>query len=110
MLTEETKKKFERILSLNTHESIVLQQLLEKGSTTVRDLLPFMNYPCGPIRDLQSVFGIALVYDWETKEKPSFQLTVKNARKKLNIRDTDSQRFKECLKLTKFTTATATNL
>ena len=69
MLTEETKKKFERILSLNTHESIVLQQLLEKGSTTVRDLLPFMNYPCGPIRDLQSVFGIALVYDWETKEK-----------------------------------------
>ena len=69
MLTEETKKKFERILSLNTHESIVLQQLLEKGSTTVRDLLPFMNYPCGPIRNLQSVFGIALVYDGETKEK-----------------------------------------
>ena len=69
MLTEETKNKFERILSLNTHESIVLQQLLEKGSTTVRDLLPFMNYPCGPIRDLQSVFGIALVYDWEIIEK-----------------------------------------
>lgn len=69
MLIEERKKKFEHILSLNTHESIVLQQLLEKGSTTVRDLLPFMNYPCGPIRDLQNVFGIPLIYDWEIKEK-----------------------------------------
>ena len=69
MSTEDRKKKFEHILSLNTHESIVLQQLIENGSTTVRDLLPFMNYPCGPIRDLQSVFGVALVYDWETKEK-----------------------------------------
>lgn len=67
--TEAQRKRFQAILSLGTHESIVLSQLLEKGSTTVRDLLPFMNYPCGPIRDLQSVFGIALVYDWETKEK-----------------------------------------
>ena len=93
MLTEETKKKFERILSLNTHESIVLQQLLEKGSTTVRDLLPFMNYPCGAIC---KAFSESLLFmTGKPKKKPSFQLTEKNARKKLNIRDTDSQRFKE---------------
>lgn len=86
MATEDRKKKFEHILSLNTHESIVLQQLLEKGSTTVRDLLPFMNYPCGPIRDLQSVFGVALVYDWETKEKTIVAADGKEHTKKIKYK------------------------
>ena len=95
MSTEDRKKKFEHILSLNTHESIVLQQLLEKGSTTVRDLLPFMNYPCGPIRDLQSVFGVALVYTGKQKKKLLLQLTARNTQRKSNIKDTGSRRFKE---------------
>ena len=86
MSTEDRMKKFEHILSLNTHESIVLQQLLEKGSTTVRDLLPFMNYPCGPIRDLQSVFGVALVYDWETKEKTVVAADGKEFTKKIKYK------------------------
>lgn len=89
MLIEETKKKYEKyehILSLNTHESIVLRQLLEKGSTTVRDLLPFMNYPCGPIRDLQSVFGIALVWDWETKEKTVVSVDGKERTQKIKYK------------------------
>lgn len=68
-LPEDVRAKFEKVLSSNTQETIVLKFLLQRGSVTVRDLLPKMNYPCGPIRDLQSVFGIALVYDWETKEK-----------------------------------------
>ena len=69
MVSEEMKEKFEKIIKLNTHESIVLSAIVNNGSVTVRDLLPFMNYPCGPIRDLQNNFGIALVWDWETKEK-----------------------------------------
>lgn len=86
MSTEDRKKNFEHILSLNTHESIVLQQLIENGSTTVRDLLPFMNYPCGPIRDLQSVFGVALVYDWETKEKTVVAADGKERTKKIKYK------------------------
>lgn len=86
MSTEDRKKKFEHILSLNTHESIVLQQLIENGSTTVRDLLPFMNYPCGPIRDLQSVFGVTLVYDWETKEKTVVAADGKERTKKIKYK------------------------
>lgn len=71
--TEAQRKRFQAILSLGTHESIVLSQLLEKGSTTVRDLLPFINYPCGPIRDLQKTFGIPLIWKWEEKEKTIVQ-------------------------------------
>ena len=71
--TEAQRKRFQAILSLGTHESIVLSQLLEKGSTTVRDLLPFINYPCGPIRDLQKTFGFPLIWEWEEKEKTIVQ-------------------------------------
>lgn len=63
-------EKMKRVLEMNIHESIVLYKILENGSVTVRDLLPFMNYPCGPIRDLQERFGIPLVFEWEEKEKP----------------------------------------
>ena len=68
-LPEDIKAKFEKVLSSGTQETIVLQFLLQRGSVTVRDLLPKMNYPCGPIRDLQSIWGIALEYEWETSEK-----------------------------------------
>ncbi len=69
MFTKEIKNKIEYVLSLNIHESIILNQIIKNGSTTTRDLLPFMNYPCGPIRDLQKVFGIPLEWVYEIKEK-----------------------------------------
>lgn len=68
-LPEDVRAKFEKVLSSNTQETIVLKFLLQRGSVTVRDLLPKMNYPCGPIRDLQSIWGIALDYEWETAER-----------------------------------------
>ena len=68
-LPEDEKAKFEKVLKSDTQEKIVLKFLLEHGSVTVRDLLPKINYPCGPIRDLQETSGIALIWEWEEKSK-----------------------------------------
>jgi len=58
------KKKIEIVLQKeNTHEAIILRDILQRGFTTVRDLLPKMNCPYSAIRDLQKVFGIPIECD-----------------------------------------------
>lgn len=66
---EDLREKIEKVLQTDTQEAIVLKFILNHGSVTVRDLLPKMNYPCGPIRDLQETAGITLLEEWETSEK-----------------------------------------
>lgn len=85
-MSEIINDKIKRVLSLNTHESIVLYKIIKNGSVTVRDLLPFMNYPCGPIRDLQERFGIGLVWDWEEKEKPYINSKGEEKTKKIKFK------------------------
>lgn len=53
------REKIENVLQKeNTHEAIILRDILQRGFTTVRDLLPKMNCPYSAIRDLQNVFSI----------------------------------------------------
>lgn len=85
-LNEELNRKIEVVLkNENTHEAIILKDILNRGFTTVRDLLPKMNCPYSAIRDLQQTFGIALECDFaERKTK-----TVRNG-KEIEV----SKRFK----------------
>lgn len=69
--TEDTEqlKKINNVLKRNAQESIVLRDILENGSTTVRDLVPKMNCPYGAIRDLQKTYGILLYDSLEKRTK-----------------------------------------
>lgn len=61
---ETLRKKIENVLQKeNTHEAIISRDILQRGFTTVRDLLPKMNCPYSAIRDLQKVFGIPIECD-----------------------------------------------
>lgn len=61
---EVLRKKIEIVLQNdNTHEAIILKDILQRGFTTVRDLLPKMNCPYSAIRDLQQTSGIPLECD-----------------------------------------------
>lgn len=62
----EQERRINHVLGLNIQESIVLREMINKGSTTVHDLAPKMNCPYGSIRDLQKTFGIEIDF---TKEK-----------------------------------------
>lgn len=67
------QRRINEVLNMGIHESIILRKIINEGSTTVRDLLPYMNYPCGPIRDLHDVYEITLYDVWETRQKKVFR-------------------------------------
>lgn len=72
-LPKDTKRKIISVLKMGIHESIVLRDILSKGSTTVRDLQPQMNCPYSAIRDVQKTFNIPLDFVKDSRQKNVFR-------------------------------------
>ena len=69
----EFEQKKERIFKRGGQEAAVLKDLISRGYTTVRDLLPIMNCPYAVIRDLKK-YGIPIESEYRTGKNSRYKV------------------------------------